>query len=140
MTRFSTSLRHCALLPPPIISCAPNCELQRWSVDGLTRIGIFALEDVRRGEELCYDYQVRRFEEGDGGEELCYDYQVRGQRACCVHVCVGEARHPEVHSSLRQFFTAATTRCGCGAATCRGYLGANVARDKAGKAGGGNAD
>ena len=24
-------------------SCAPNCELQRWSVNGFTRIGIFAL-------------------------------------------------------------------------------------------------
>lgn len=49
-------LTHAPLCSP--CSCAPNCELQRWCVDGLTRIGIFTIEDVRRGEELCYDYQV----------------------------------------------------------------------------------
>ena len=30
-----------------------------------------------------------------------------------------------------QWFTAEKTRCGCSAATCRGFLGANVARDEA---------
>jgi hypothetical protein len=40
-------------------SCAPNCELQRWNVQGFTRIGIFATEDIRRGDEITYDYQVR---------------------------------------------------------------------------------
>ena len=66
-------------------SCAPNCELQRWSVEGFTRIGIFATRDVRAGEELCYDYQ---------------------------------------------FFSGEATRCRCGAAACRGLLGANLARDR----------
>ena len=67
-------------------SCAPNAELQRWSVEGFTRIGIFATRDIRRGEEVVYDYQ---------------------------------------------FFSAEETKCACGAPTCRGFLGANLARDKA---------
>uniref|UniRef100_A0A1I8EN13 Histone-lysine N-methyltransferase n=1 Tax=Wuchereria bancrofti TaxID=6293 RepID=A0A1I8EN13_WUCBA len=42
-------------------SCAPNCEMQRWSVNGHYRIGLFAL----RGEELTYDYNWDAFEFDD---------------------------------------------------------------------------
>jgi hypothetical protein len=38
-------------------SCGPNCELQKWSVNGVTRIGIFAVVDVAAGTALSYDYQ-----------------------------------------------------------------------------------
>jgi hypothetical protein len=38
-------------------SCEPNCELQRWNVRGMARIGIFALRDIPAGEPLSYDYQ-----------------------------------------------------------------------------------
>lgn len=38
-------------------SCEPNCELQRWNVRGMARIGIFALHDIPAGEPLSYDYQ-----------------------------------------------------------------------------------
>ena len=38
-------------------SCSPNCELQKWSVQGVTRIGIFAVKDVAAGTALSYDYQ-----------------------------------------------------------------------------------
>jgi hypothetical protein len=66
-------------------SCDPNAELQRWTVAGLTRIGIFSTKDIAAGEEITYDYQ---------------------------------------------FFTSEETACRCGAANCRGYLGANVADEK----------
>jgi SET domain-containing protein len=39
-------------------SCEPNCELQRWNVAGLLRIGIFAIRDIAQHESLSYDYQV----------------------------------------------------------------------------------
>ena len=47
-------------------SCYPNCETQRW-VDASTnetRVGIFAIEDIKSGTELTYDYNFAHF----GGE------------------------------------------------------------------------
>ncbi|KAJ6917679.1 histone-lysine N-methyltransferase ASHH3 isoform X2 [Populus alba x Populus x berolinensis] len=38
-------------------SCSPNTEMQKWIIDGETRIGIFATRDIRKGEHLTYDYQ-----------------------------------------------------------------------------------
>ena len=47
-------------------SCHPNCETQKWqdASTGETRVGIFAIRDVERGEELSYDYNFAHF----GGE------------------------------------------------------------------------
>lgn len=42
-------------------SCEPNCEMQKWSVNGLFRIGLFALTDIPRDTELCYDYNFYAF-------------------------------------------------------------------------------
>ena len=88
--RFASWLRAFAYPLPPLRRfinhcCAPNAELQRWSVDGYTRIGVFATQALEAGAEITYDYK---------------------------------------------FFTAEEIRCGCGAATCRGWLGANIAADK----------
>ena len=38
-------------------SCDPNCELERWVVNGRSRIGIFAIKDIEKDEPLSYDYQ-----------------------------------------------------------------------------------
>ncbi|MCP9257933.1 Histone-lysine N-methyltransferase ASH1L [Dirofilaria immitis] len=46
-------------------SCAPNCEMQRWSVNGHYRIGLFALRGIHEGEELTYDYNWDAFEFDD---------------------------------------------------------------------------
>eukprot|EP00658_Telonema_sp_P-2_P049860 TRINITY_DN37950_c0_g2_i1.p1 TRINITY_DN37950_c0_g2~~TRINITY_DN37950_c0_g2_i1.p1 ORF type:complete len:432 (-),score=46.97 TRINITY_DN37950_c0_g2_i1:392-1687(-) len=62
-------------------SCDPNCETQKWNVDGEIRIGIFSTRAIRKGEELSMDYQFEHY----GGKP---------------------------------------TKCECGAAKCRGYLGA----------------
>ena len=37
-------------------SCEPNCEAELSEVDGAMRVHIDALHDIRRGEELCYNY------------------------------------------------------------------------------------
>ena len=42
-------------------SCEPNCETQKWMVNGELCIGIFALRDVRKGEELTFDYNFERY-------------------------------------------------------------------------------
>jgi len=44
-------------------SCDANCETQKWSVNGQTRIGIFALKDIQPGEELTFDYQFENVTE-----------------------------------------------------------------------------
>ncbi|KAL3347232.1 hypothetical protein AABB24_021091, partial [Solanum stoloniferum] len=49
-------------------SCCPNTEMQRWMIDGETRIGIFATRDIKRGEHLTYDYQFVQF----GADQDCH--------------------------------------------------------------------
>ncbi|CAK9827707.1 Histone-lysine N-methyltransferase NSD2 [Anthophora retusa] len=39
-------------------SCSPNCETQKWTVNGDTRIGLFALCDIEPGEELTFNYNL----------------------------------------------------------------------------------
>nr|XP_033779941.1 histone-lysine N-methyltransferase ASH1L isoform X2 [Geotrypetes seraphini] len=42
-------------------SCNPNCEMQKWSVNGVYRIGLYALKDMPAGTELTYDYNFHAF-------------------------------------------------------------------------------
>ncbi|GFS70950.1 histone-lysine N-methyltransferase SETD2 [Nephila pilipes] len=42
-------------------SCDPNCETQKWTVNGELRIGFFAKRDLKAGEELTFDYQFQRY-------------------------------------------------------------------------------
>lgn len=42
-------------------SCVPNCELQKWTVDGLPRMCIFSKHSIKAGEELTYDYNFQCF-------------------------------------------------------------------------------
>ena len=42
-------------------SCDPNCKLEKWVVGPHMRLGIFALRDVHKGEELTFDYQFQRY-------------------------------------------------------------------------------
>uniref|UniRef100_A0A8C9WG07 Histone-lysine N-methyltransferase, H3 lysine-36 specific n=1 Tax=Scleropages formosus TaxID=113540 RepID=A0A8C9WG07_SCLFO len=39
-------------------SCQPNCETQKWTVNGDTRVGLFALTDVPPGTELTFNYNL----------------------------------------------------------------------------------
>ncbi|XP_034033776.1 LOW QUALITY PROTEIN: histone-lysine N-methyltransferase, H3 lysine-36 and H4 lysine-20 specific-like [Thalassophryne amazonica] len=38
--------------------CQPNCETQKWTVSGDTRVGLFALVDVTAGTELTFNYNL----------------------------------------------------------------------------------
>ncbi|XP_033954395.1 uncharacterized protein nsd1b isoform X2 [Pseudochaenichthys georgianus] len=38
--------------------CQPNCETQKWTVSGDTRVGLFALIDVAAGTELTFNYNL----------------------------------------------------------------------------------
>ncbi|KAI1292232.1 Histone-lysine N-methyltransferase SETD2 [Halotydeus destructor] len=42
-------------------SCEPNCETQKWSVNGDLRIGFFTLRRLEKNEEVTFDYQFQRY-------------------------------------------------------------------------------
>ncbi|CAH0555529.1 unnamed protein product [Brassicogethes aeneus] len=39
-------------------SCQPNCETQKWTVNGDTRVGLFATEDIPANTELTFNYNL----------------------------------------------------------------------------------
>ncbi|KAF0985038.1 hypothetical protein FDP41_000077 [Naegleria fowleri] len=39
-------------------SCDPNSVLQKWTVGHQSRIGVFALRDIEKGEEITFDYAM----------------------------------------------------------------------------------
>ncbi|XP_011069815.1 histone-lysine N-methyltransferase ASHR3 [Sesamum indicum] len=49
-------------------SCAPNCVLEKWQVEGETRVGVFASRSIEVGEPLTYDYRFVQF----GPEVECH--------------------------------------------------------------------
>lgn len=49
-------------------SCHPNSELQKWDIDGETRIGVFAINDIKRGDPVTYDYKFIQF----GTNQYCH--------------------------------------------------------------------
>lgn len=64
-------------------SCAPNCHVQKWCVNGLTVVGIFTVTPVRKGEELTINYNF------DGGSDtpcFCKAPECRGS--------IGRSRDP----------------------------------------------
>ena len=42
-------------------SCEPNCETQKWTVNGDLRIGFFTLKNLQPGDEITFDYQFQRY-------------------------------------------------------------------------------
>lgn len=59
-------------------SCEPNCEMQKWSVNGLFRMALFALRDIDANEELGYDYNFSLFDASEGQPCKCGSTQCRG--------------------------------------------------------------
>ena len=48
-------------------SCAPNCEIQKWAVNGYYRMCLFSTRKIEPGEELCYDYKFDNY----GSKQAC---------------------------------------------------------------------
>lgn len=42
-------------------SCDPNCIVDKWQVNGLTCMGIFATKNIPQGDELTYDYRLETY-------------------------------------------------------------------------------
>lgn len=74
-------------------SCQPNCETQKWIVDGEVCVCIFALRNISPGEELTYDYHLQC----GGGKRvrcLCGAPECRGylEADCADHRCASTAQ------------------------------------------------
>lgn len=59
-------------------SCSPNCDMQKWSVNGLFRMALFARRDIKPDEELTYDYNFSLFNPAEGQPCRCDTPQCRG--------------------------------------------------------------
>ncbi|XP_023718384.1 histone-lysine N-methyltransferase ash1 isoform X3 [Cryptotermes secundus] len=59
-------------------SCEPNCEMQKWSVNGLFRMALFALREIHPHEELSYDYNFSLFNPAEGQPCKCGSMHCRG--------------------------------------------------------------
>ncbi|CAG8480582.1 12027_t:CDS:10 [Funneliformis caledonium] len=57
-------------------SCNPNCYIQKWMIGDRYRIGIFALRNIREGEELTFDYNADRY--GQAQKCHCGEQNCRG--------------------------------------------------------------
>ena len=59
-------------------SCEPNCEMQKWTVNGHYRMALFALKDIQPDEELTYDYNFSLFNPHEGQICKCGSAKCRG--------------------------------------------------------------
>ena len=50
-------------------SCDPNCQAQKWIVNGELRIGIFSIRDINANEELTFNYNYKNF---DKQQQKCF--------------------------------------------------------------------
>ncbi|KAJ3366196.1 DNA-binding transcription repressor [Allomyces javanicus] len=67
-------------------SCAPNCRVEAWTVNGDVSMGIFANEDIAPGSELFYDYNFEDFNARHRQYCFCGAEECRGM--------LGERREP----------------------------------------------
>ncbi|KAG9149163.1 hypothetical protein Leryth_003160 [Lithospermum erythrorhizon] len=59
-------------------SCDPNCRTEKWVVNGEVCIGLFALKNIQKGEELTFDYNYVRVFGAAVKKCVCESSQCRG--------------------------------------------------------------
>uniref|UniRef100_A0A182JWZ4 Histone-lysine N-methyltransferase n=1 Tax=Anopheles christyi TaxID=43041 RepID=A0A182JWZ4_9DIPT len=59
-------------------SCEPNCETQKWTIGETRVIGLFAIKDIKSGEELTFNYNLESLGNNKSvclcGAEKCSGY------------------------------------------------------------------
>ncbi|KAH7573407.1 hypothetical protein JRO89_XS03G0143500 [Xanthoceras sorbifolium] len=103
-------------------SCCPNTEMQKWIIDGETRIGIFATRDIKKGEHLTYDYHI-----------LGYGFYAKFTTAGMVSSLQNLyllCPMPESNKFSRFVQFGADQDCHCGAVGCRRKLGVKPGKPK----------
>uniref|UniRef100_A0A5B7BNK0 Putative histone-lysine N-methyltransferase ASHR3 isoform X1 n=1 Tax=Davidia involucrata TaxID=16924 RepID=A0A5B7BNK0_DAVIN len=76
-------------------SCDPNCKLEKWQVEGATRVGVFAGRSIKVGEPLTYDYRFVQFGpevKCDCGAANCQGYLGTKRKIGNIDLCWGSKR------------------------------------------------
>ncbi|XP_031552066.1 histone-lysine N-methyltransferase SETD2-like [Actinia tenebrosa] len=81
-------------------SCDPNCVTQKWTVNGLLRIGFFTLRKISAGEELTFDYQLQRYGKV---AQTCYC-----ESPNCTGIIGGE-KHTPLKNAVERIVTPSTS-------------------------------
>ncbi|XP_020573739.1 uncharacterized protein LOC110020099 isoform X2 [Phalaenopsis equestris] len=59
-------------------SCDPNCRTEKWMVNGEVCIGLFAIRDIKKGEEITFDYNYVRVFGAAAKKCVCGSVECRG--------------------------------------------------------------
>ncbi|KAH6832766.1 histone-lysine N-methyltransferase [Perilla frutescens var. hirtella] len=59
-------------------SCDPNCRTEKWMVNGEVCIGLFSLRDIKKGEEVTFDYNFVRVFGAAAKKCVCGSANCRG--------------------------------------------------------------
>lgn len=90
-------------------SCDPNCETQKWTVNGEVRVGLFAKRDIEAGEELVFDYQLDCLGESSSSFKRSYSNM--------------ENPRYIYFSFILPYPGNEKKKCSCGSKNCSGFLG-----------------
>lgn len=86
-------------------SCAPNCRMEKFTVDNVPRIALFAGENgIMTGEELTYDYNFEPFSMENVQECFC------GAEHCRGYLGKKPKEHKEPKDALNPLTTATGTK------------------------------
>ncbi|XP_069474036.1 histone-lysine N-methyltransferase NSD3 isoform X2 [Ambystoma mexicanum] len=106
-------------------SCNPNCETQKWTVNGDVRVGLFALRDIEQGTELTFNYNLDCLGNGRTechcGAENCSGFLGVRPKTACASAAEEKARNArlkqkkrKIKAELKQMHEDYCFRCGDG--------------------------
>ncbi|XP_006860014.1 PREDICTED: histone-lysine N-methyltransferase NSD3 isoform X1 [Chrysochloris asiatica] len=90
-------------------SCNPNCETQKWTVNGDVRVGLFALCDIPAGMELTFNYNLDCLGNGRTechcGAENCSGFLGVRPKSACASTTEEKAKNAKLKQKRRKLRT-----------------------------------
>nr|XP_044987435.1 histone-lysine N-methyltransferase NSD3 isoform X2 [Jaculus jaculus] len=90
-------------------SCNPNCETQKWTVNGDVRVGLFALCDIPAGMELTFNYNLDCLGNGRTechcGADNCSGFLGVRPKSACASSVEEKAKNAKLKQKRRKIKT-----------------------------------
>ncbi|XP_055272582.1 histone-lysine N-methyltransferase NSD3 isoform X2 [Moschus berezovskii] len=90
-------------------SCNPNCETQKWTVNGDVRVGLFALCDIPAGMELTFNYNLDCLGNGRTechcGADNCSGFLGVRPKSACASTVEEKAKNAKLKPKRRKIKT-----------------------------------